>query len=153
VERYFSLVPDLFGLALNLGGFGLRGLGLEGLGLLVPLLSGIGQDAGLESRQWGPGPILVSEWNCALPSVSRLKFNAKFELSNTARRNRCQVKAEDIVLGCPFAAFSGTTAFQVRSGWRPSNHAKPPIFCNDRAVEVFDGRSDTKCCEKMPHRR
>jgi len=75
----FSLVPDLFGLALNLGGFGLRGLGLlgaslggfglpglglEGLGLLGSGFSGIGQDAGLESRQWGPGPILDPNGNC-----------------------------------------------------------------------------------------
>ena len=63
----FSLVPDLFGLALNVGGFGLRGLGLEGLGLLGSGLSGIGQDAGLESRQRGPGPILYPNGNCACP--------------------------------------------------------------------------------------
>jgi hypothetical protein len=65
----------LFGLALNLGGFGLRGLGLlgaglngfgvNGLNLLGAGLNGFSQDAGLESRDWGPGPILYPNGNCA----------------------------------------------------------------------------------------
>jgi hypothetical protein len=74
----FSFVPDLFGLALDLGAFGLRslgmlgsglnGFGVGGLNLLGSGLAGFNLDAGLESRQWGPGPILyptgnlTSEW-------------------------------------------------------------------------------------------
>jgi hypothetical protein len=60
----------LFGLALNLGGFGLRGLqllgpglnglGLNGLYLLGAGLNGVNLDAGLESRQWGAGPDFAS---------------------------------------------------------------------------------------------
>jgi hypothetical protein len=73
----FSFIPDLFGLALNLGGFGLRGLGLLGSGLGEFGLQGLrfldfssdgsAQDAGLESRQWGPGPILYPDGTCACP--------------------------------------------------------------------------------------
>jgi hypothetical protein len=69
------LLPDLFGLALNLGGLGLRGfsllgpglggLGIQGLGLLSSALTAVPQDAGLESRDWGPGPILYPNGNCA----------------------------------------------------------------------------------------
>ena len=51
----FSLIPDLFGLALNLGGFGLRGLALLGSSL-----ASSGLDAGLESRQWGAGSAFYS---------------------------------------------------------------------------------------------
>jgi hypothetical protein len=85
-------VPDLFGLALEFGAFGMRGLGLLGSGLngfglggLNLLGSGLGGfgvggqnllgsdqgsyslGAGLESRQWGPGPILYPASSCALP--------------------------------------------------------------------------------------
>jgi hypothetical protein len=55
----FSFIPDLFGLALNLGGFGLRGLALLGSSL-----ASFGLDAGLESRQWGPGSPFYSAQNC-----------------------------------------------------------------------------------------
>ena len=54
----FSFIPDLFGLALNLGGFGLRGLALLGSTLASSSL-----DAGLESRQWGPGSAFYSTQN------------------------------------------------------------------------------------------
>jgi hypothetical protein len=54
----FSFIPDLFGLALNLGGFGLRGLALLGSGL-----ASFSLDAGLESRQWGPGSPFYSAQN------------------------------------------------------------------------------------------
>ena len=54
----FSFIPDLFGLALNLGGFGLRGLALLGSGL-----ASFSLDAGLESRQWGPGSPFYSSQN------------------------------------------------------------------------------------------
>jgi hypothetical protein len=73
----FSIIPDLFGLALNLGGFGLRGLALLGsglggfgvpaLGLLGSGLGGFSLDAGLESRQWGPGPAFYSTGNLTCP--------------------------------------------------------------------------------------
>jgi hypothetical protein len=72
-----SFVPDLFGLALDFGVFGLRGLGMLGSGLnglgvggLNLLGSGLGNfnlDAGLESRQWGPGPILYPTENSTYP--------------------------------------------------------------------------------------
>jgi hypothetical protein len=68
------LVPDLFGLALNLGELGLRGFGLlgsglggfglQGVGLLGSALNALPQDAGLESRDWGPGPIIYPNGNC-----------------------------------------------------------------------------------------
>jgi hypothetical protein len=54
----FSFIPDLFGLVLNLGGFGLRGLALLGSSLASSSL-----DAGLESRQWGPGSAFYSTQN------------------------------------------------------------------------------------------
>jgi hypothetical protein len=54
----FSFIPDLFGLALNLGGFGLRGLALLGSSLASSSL-----DAGLESRQCGPGSAFYSTQN------------------------------------------------------------------------------------------
>jgi len=69
----FSFIPDLFGLALNLGGFGLRGLtllgpglslGVTGLELLASELNNFNPDPSLESRQWGPGPILDPNGNC-----------------------------------------------------------------------------------------
>jgi len=69
----FSFIPDLFGLALNLGGFGLRGLtllgpglslGVTGLELLASGLDNFNPDPSLESRQWGPGPILDPNGNC-----------------------------------------------------------------------------------------
>jgi hypothetical protein len=73
----FSFIPDLFGLALNLGGFGLRGFGLlgsglggfgvPGLGLLGSGLAGFGLDAGLESRQWGPGSAFYSSQSLTCP--------------------------------------------------------------------------------------
>jgi hypothetical protein len=55
----FSFIPDLFGLALNLGGFGLRGLALLGSSL-----ASFSPDAGLESRQRGPGSQFYSAQNC-----------------------------------------------------------------------------------------
>jgi len=69
-----SFIPDLFGLALNLGGFGLRsltllgsaglgGFGVPGLGLLATGLAGIPLDAGLESRPWGPDSPFYSTQN------------------------------------------------------------------------------------------
>lgn len=72
----FAFFPDLFGLALNLGGFGLRGLalmgpglmlGVQGLELLGSSLDNFNLDAGLESRNWGPGPILDPYGNCNCP--------------------------------------------------------------------------------------
>jgi hypothetical protein len=54
----FSFIPDLFGLALNLGGFGLRGLALLGSSL-----ASFSLNAGLESRQWGPGSPFYSAQN------------------------------------------------------------------------------------------
>jgi hypothetical protein len=61
----FSFIPDLFDLALDLGGFGLRGFGLlgpgltgfglRGLDLLGAGLGGFSPNAGLESQQWVPG--------------------------------------------------------------------------------------------------
>jgi hypothetical protein len=69
----FAFFPDLFGLALDLGGFGLRGLtlmgpglmlGVQGLELLGSSLNNFNLDAGLESRNWGPGPILDPYGNC-----------------------------------------------------------------------------------------
>jgi hypothetical protein len=72
----FAFFPDLFGLALNLGGFGLRGLalmgpgsmlGVQGLELLGSSLDNFNPDAGLESRNWGPGPILDPYGNCNCP--------------------------------------------------------------------------------------
>ena len=73
----FSLIPDLFGLALNLGGFGLRGLGLLGPGLsnlVVPGLGLVGSgltsfslDAGLESRQGEPGSTFYAAQNLSCP--------------------------------------------------------------------------------------
>jgi hypothetical protein len=66
-------MPDLFGLALNLGGLGLRGLtllgpglslGVTGLELLASGLDNFNPDPSLESRQWGPGPILDPNGNC-----------------------------------------------------------------------------------------
>ena len=69
------MIPDLFGLALNLGGLGLRGFGLlgsgiggfglQGVGLLGSALNALPQDAGLESRDWGSGPIIYPNGNCA----------------------------------------------------------------------------------------
>ena len=56
--RDFSFIPDLFGLALNLGGFGLRGLALLGSSL-----ASFSLDAGLESRQRGPGSPFYSAQN------------------------------------------------------------------------------------------
>jgi hypothetical protein len=60
-------------LALDLGGFGLRGLTLMGPGLMLGVqgleflgssLDNFNLDAGLESRNWGPGPILDPYGNC-----------------------------------------------------------------------------------------
>ena len=54
----FSFISDLFGLALNLSGLGLRGLALLGSSL-----ASFSLDAGLESRQWGPGSPFYSAQN------------------------------------------------------------------------------------------
>jgi hypothetical protein len=87
-----SFVPNLFGLALDFGAFGLRGLGLlgtglnafgpSGLGLLDTGLNGFdagglnstGSDpgdfnvnAGQDSLPWAPSPILYSAPSCSLP--------------------------------------------------------------------------------------
>jgi hypothetical protein len=88
-----SFVPDLFGLALNFGAFGLRGLGLLGtglnafgattaLGLLGSGLNGFGVgglnstgsgagdfniNAAQASLPWGPSPILYPAGSCPLP--------------------------------------------------------------------------------------
>jgi hypothetical protein len=72
----FSFFPDLFGLALDWGGFGLRGLtllgpglnlGMTGLDLLTSGLDDFNSDPSLDSRQWGPGPILDPSGNCNCP--------------------------------------------------------------------------------------
>jgi hypothetical protein len=73
----FSFFPNLFGLALDLRGFGLRGLGMLGSGLagfgvggLDLLGSGFGGfslDAGLESRQWEPGSTFYPTGNLTCP--------------------------------------------------------------------------------------
>lgn len=58
----FSFIPDLFGLALNLGSFGLRGLALLGSSL-----GGFRLDAGLESQQWGAGSAFYSTQSLTCP--------------------------------------------------------------------------------------
>jgi hypothetical protein len=73
----FSFLPDLLGLALNLGRFAVPGLGLLGsglgglgepaLGLLGSGLASFSQDAGLESQQWGPGQAFNSTPNLTCP--------------------------------------------------------------------------------------
>jgi len=90
-----AFVPDLFGMALNFGAFGLRGLGLLGtglnafgpasLGLLGSALNGFGAggldstssgpgdfnvNAGQDSLPWGPSPDLVSGCKLCLAPVS-----------------------------------------------------------------------------------
>jgi hypothetical protein len=72
-----SFIPDLFGLALNLARFGIPGLGLlnsglsglgaPALGLLGSGLASFGQDASLESQQWGPGQAFNSTPNLTCP--------------------------------------------------------------------------------------
>jgi hypothetical protein len=69
--------PDLFGLALDLGGFGLRGLSLLGTGLnafgplginlLGSALANSSPDPGMQSPQWGPGPAFYPTGNLASP--------------------------------------------------------------------------------------
>jgi hypothetical protein len=59
----FSIVPELFGLALNLGTFGLRGLGLLGLGvqgldLLGSASSGFGASRGFSNETGTASPYL-----------------------------------------------------------------------------------------------
>ncbi len=54
----FSFIPDLLGLALNLGGFGLRGLASLGSSL-----ASFSSDANLESRQRVPGSAFYSTQN------------------------------------------------------------------------------------------
>jgi hypothetical protein len=73
----FPFFPDLFGLALDLGGFGLRGLSLLGTGLnafgplglnlLGSALANSNPDAGMESPQWGPSPAFHPTGNLACP--------------------------------------------------------------------------------------
>jgi hypothetical protein len=73
----FSFFPNLFGLALDLGGFGLRGLGMLGSGLggfgvrsldlLGSRWGGFSLDAGLESRQWEPGSTFYPTGNLTCP--------------------------------------------------------------------------------------
>lgn len=58
----FSFFPNLFGLALDLGGFGVRGLNLLGSGL-----GSFSLDAGLESRQWEPGSTFYPTRNLTCP--------------------------------------------------------------------------------------
>jgi hypothetical protein len=87
-----AFVPDLFGLALNFGAFGLRGLGLLGTGLnafgpaslelLGSAVNGFGAggldsmgsdpgdfnvNAGQDSLPWSPSPILQPAGSCTLP--------------------------------------------------------------------------------------
>lgn len=66
--------PDLFGLALDLGGFGLRGLSLLdtglnafgplGLNLLGSALANSNTDPGMESPQWGPAFYSTGNFTC-----------------------------------------------------------------------------------------
>ena len=73
----FSFFPDLFGLALDLGGFGLRSLSLLGSGLnafgplginlLGSALTNSNSDLGMDSPQWGPGPAFYPTGNLACP--------------------------------------------------------------------------------------
>jgi hypothetical protein len=73
----FSFVPGLFGLALDLGGFGLRGLslldsgltgfGLQSLDLLGSGLSGFSPDASLESRPGATGSAFSPTENLTCP--------------------------------------------------------------------------------------
>jgi len=73
----FSFFPDLFGLALDLGGFGLRSLSLLGSGLnafgplginlLGSALANSNSDLGMDSPQWGPGPAFYPTGNLACP--------------------------------------------------------------------------------------
>ena len=73
----FSFFPDLFGLALDLGGFGLRSLSLLGTGLnafgplginlLGSALTNSNSDPGMDSPQWGPGPAFYPTGNLACP--------------------------------------------------------------------------------------
>lgn len=73
----FPFFPDLFGLALDLGGFGLRGLNLLGTGLnaIGPLglnllgsaLANSSTDPGMDSPQWGPGRAFYPTGNLACP--------------------------------------------------------------------------------------
>jgi hypothetical protein len=73
----FSFVPNLFGLALDFGGFGLRGLslldsgltgfGLQSLDLLGSGLGGFSPDAGRESRPGGTGSAFYPTGNLTCP--------------------------------------------------------------------------------------
>jgi hypothetical protein len=73
----FSFVPGLFGLALDLGGFGLRGLsflgsgltgfGLQSLDLLGSGSGGFSSDVGLESRPGATGSTLCPIENLTCP--------------------------------------------------------------------------------------
>jgi hypothetical protein len=73
----FPFFPDLFGLALDLGGFGLRSLSLLGTGLnafgplglnlLGSTLANSNTDPGMEPPQWGPGPAFYPTGNLACP--------------------------------------------------------------------------------------
>jgi hypothetical protein len=73
----FPFFPDLFGLALDLGGFSLRGLSLLGtrlnafgplgINLLDSALANSSPDPGVESPQCGPGPAFYSTGNLTCP--------------------------------------------------------------------------------------
>jgi hypothetical protein len=73
----FPFFPDIFGLALDLGGFGLRGLSLAGAGLnafgplglnlLGSALANSNTNPGLDSPPWGPGPALYPTGNLTCP--------------------------------------------------------------------------------------
>jgi hypothetical protein len=73
----FPFFPDIFGLALDLGGFGLRGLSLAGAGLnafgplglnlLGSALANSNTNPGLDSPPWGPGPALYPTGNMTCP--------------------------------------------------------------------------------------
>jgi len=73
----FPFFPDLFGLALDLGGFGLRGLSLLGnglnafgplgLNLLDSALADSSPDPGIDSLQWGPRPASCPIGNLTCP--------------------------------------------------------------------------------------
>jgi hypothetical protein len=73
----FSFFPDLFGSALDLGGFGLRSLSLLGTGLnafgplginlLGSALTNSNSDLAMDSPQWGSGPAFYPTGNLACP--------------------------------------------------------------------------------------
>lgn len=87
----------------------------------------------------GARPDLGSERKLRLPAVSRLMFNAKFELSD-ARGETVPGESCGFCPGLSDCADFPARRFQVRCGWRPFESCNPNLGMTEAVESVDDVR-------------